>query len=146
MRKFLFIGMLLLSFSVKADHEEIVEVLKYVETLNDPTAIGDGGDSWGVLQIQKPAVDDVNRYYGTHYQHSDVFDVVCAEEITILYMKMGAELYKEKYGIEPTVEVLVRNHNGGIYRGHRIKATKKYYREYLKWKSRLEKRNLLTVN
>lgn len=145
MRKFLFIGMLLLSFMVKAEHEEIVEVLKYVETLNDPTAIGDGGDSWGVLQIQEAAVDDVNRYFGTHYQHSDVFDVVCAEEVTILYMKMGAELYFKRYGIEATDEVLVRNHNGGIYRGHRINATKKYYREYLKWKTRLEKRNELTL-
>lgn len=146
MRKFLFIVMLLLSFNAKAEYEEIVEVLKYVETLNDPTAIGDGGDSWGVLQIQEAAVEDVNRYFGTHYHHKDMFNPTCAEEVASLYMKMGAELYFKKYGKHPTEEVLVRNHNGGIYRGYRINATVKYYREYMKWKTRLEKEQLLTVN
>jgi hypothetical protein len=139
MRKFLFIGMLLLSFNASAEHEEIVEVLKYVETLNDPNAVGDGGDSWGVLQIQEGVIKDVNRYFGTHYQHWDVFDPVCAQKITILYMRMGAERYERLYGIKASEEVLVRNHNGGIYQGHRINATKKYYTEYLKWKTRLEK-------
>ena len=145
MRKFLFIVMLLFSFNMKADYKEIVEVLKYVETLNDPTAIGDGGDSWGVLQIQEAVVIDVNRYFGKHYHHVDVFDVVCAEEIAILYMRMGAELYYKKYSIKASDEVLVRFHNGGIYQGHKIKATIKYYKKYLNWKIRLKNNNLLTV-
>lgn len=149
MKKFLFIGLLLLGFSVNAgegDLANIVEVLKYVETNNQPELVGDGGDSWGVLQIQKACVNDVNRYFGTNYQHKDMFNPACAEEVTILYMKMGAELYLKKYNKKPTEEVLVRNHNGGIYQGYRIKATQKYYREYMKWKARLENRNLLTVN
>lgn len=148
MRKFLFIGFLFLSLHAFADgYEEIVEVLKYVESVNDPTAIGDGGDSYGVLQIQKVCVDDVNRYFGTDYQHNDMFQVSCAEEVTALYMRMGAELYKKKYNKDATIEVLVRNHNGGIYRGHRINATIKYYRAYLRWKSKLAKREeLLTIN
>lgn len=145
MKKFLFIGLLLFTLTIRAEYNEIVEVLKYVETLNDPTAIGDGGDSWGVLQIQKGCVDDVNRYFGTNYTHKQMFNPACAEEVAILYMKMGAELYLKRHGQEPTEEVLVRNHNGGIYRGYRINATRKYYREYLKWKARLEKEKL-TVN
>ena len=147
MRKFLFIVMLLFSTTImRAEYDEIVEVLKYVETLNQPHLMGDNDTSWGVLQIQKGCVDDVNRHFGTYYSHEDMFDVVCAEEVTMLYMKMGAELYLKKYGKEATEEVLVRNHNGGIYRGHRINATVKYYKEYLRWKSRLKERELLTVN
>jgi len=146
MRKFLFIGLLFLSLHITAkDYEEIVEVLKYVETLNQPHLIGDNGDSFGVLQVQKGAVEDVNRYYGTDYKHEDMFQVECAEEVTTLYMKMGADLYRKKYNKEATVEVLVRNHNGGIYRGHRVRATIKYYKTYLKWSARLKERELLTI-
>lgn len=136
MKKCLVVCIILFTFAVRgSEYDEIVEVLKYVETLNQPTAIGDGGDSWGVLQIQKGCVDDVNRYFGTNYTHKEMFNVACAEEVTKLYMQMGAELYEKRTGLKATEEVLVRNHNGGIYRGYRINATRKYYREYLKWKS-----------
>ena len=138
MKYYLVLCILFTTFAVKAeDYSEIIEVLKYVETLNQPDAIGDNGDSYGVLQIQWRAVQDVNRYFGTGYKHDDVFQVECAEEVTKLYMQMGAELYVKKYDKQPTDEVLVRNHNGGIYRGHRIKATLPYYRKYLKFKQLL---------
>lgn len=136
MRKVLLLITMFLSLSASADSlDEIMEVLKYVETVNDPSAIGDGGDSYGVLQIQKACVDDVNRHYGTHYTHEQMFDVVCAEEVFKLYATMGIERYIKKYGVEPSAEVIVRNHNGGIYRGYKINATKKYYRKYKHWKS-----------
>lgn len=115
----------------------IIEVLKHVETGNNPALVGDGGDSWGVLQIQWPAVQDVNRYYGTQYTHYQMFKPECAEEVAILYMKMGANLYRQRHGKEPSIEVLVRNHNGGIYQGYKNPKTKWYYRKYLIWKTRL---------
>lgn len=130
--------MLFCTFAVQSsEYDEIVEVLKHVETLNQPDAIGDNGDSYGVLQIQWGCVQDVNRYFGTKYTHKDMFNVACAEEVTKLYMQMGAELYLKRTGKHPTDEVLVRNHNGGIYRGYRIKATLPYYRKYLRWKHQL---------
>ena len=147
MRKFIYIALLLFSFTVRADYDEIIHVLKYVETLNEPSAVGDNGDSFGVLQVQRAVVMDVNRYFNTNYRHKDMFDEVCAEEVTILYMKMGSELYFKKYEECPTEEVLVRNHNGGIYRGYRINATITYYNEYLRWKKRLQKKKVkLNIN
>ena len=140
MRKFL-VSLLLFSIftTAKAEYyEDIVEVLKYVETENKPHLVGDNGTSYGVLQIQKACVDDVNRYWGTNYTHQQMFKPSCAEEVTILYMKMGAELFYKKYQRLPTEEELVRNHNGGIYQGYRIKATRKYYVKYLQWKGMLE--------
>jgi len=133
----LFILSFILSLSMSANEslDEVMEVLKYVESVNDPSAIGDGGDSYGVLQIQKICVDDVNRYYGTDYRHEDMFQVECAEEVFKLYATMGIERYIKKYGVEPGVEVIVRNHNGGIYTGYRRSTTKPYYRKYLMWKS-----------
>lgn len=128
----------LTTFVAKAERmEKIIEILKHVETNNRPDAIGDNGDSYGVLQIQWAAVQDVNRYFGTSYTHNQMFRPECAEEVALLYMRMGAELYRERHGKEPTEEVLVRNHNGGVYRGYRIRATIPYYRRYLKFKSKL---------
>jgi len=139
MRKFLLLGMLFVFLKVSAVDNDIVRVLKYVESSNDSYAIGDGGNSLGVLQIGKAVVLDVNIYYGTHYHHYDMFDEACAIKVTILYMKMGAKRYFKKYGIHATEEVLVRNHNGGIYQGYHIETTKEYYRRYLKWKEILKK-------
>lgn len=136
MKYCLVVWMLLLTFAVRADdYSEIIEVLKHVETNNHPELVGDNGDSYGVLQIQWRAVQDVNKYFGTRYTHEQMFRVACAEEVTKLYMQMGAELYCKKYGKAATEEVLVRNHNGGIYRGHRIRATIPYYRRYLRFKN-----------
>lgn len=142
MKKVLFNVFLFITLSTSAnEYGNIVEVLKYVETGNEPDAIGDGGDSWGVLQIQWRAVQDVNKRFGTNYSHQDMFQVECAEEVTALYMQMGAEIYFKRHGKRATEEILVRNHNGGIYKGYRNTKTLKYYRRYLRFKKRI-----LTLN
>lgn len=130
---FLLLALTLTITASAEDLDEVMEVLKYVETLNDPSAVGDGGGSYGVLQIQAACVEDVNRYYGTKYTHDDMFNVACAEEVFKLYSKMGIQRYIKKYGVEPTTEDIVRNWNGGIYQGHYINATRKYYKKYIKW-------------
>lgn len=137
MRKCLIVCMLLAMKANANEYKEIIEVLKHVETNNQPELIGDNGDSYGVLQIQWRAVQDVNRYFGTNYTHDQMFRVECAEEVTSLYMQMGAELYEKRTGKQPTEEILVRNHNGGIYRGYKVKATLNYYQKYLRYKSKL---------
>lgn len=119
------------SFVPDDELQDIMEVLKYVESNHDPQSVGDNGSSYGILQITRACVEDVNRHYGTHYRHEDMFQVECAEEVFLLYAKMGMDRYCDKYGREATEEVVVKNHNGGIYRGYRIKATDRYYRKYL---------------
>jgi len=140
---FLLLALAVTITATAEDLSEVMEVLKYVETLNDPSAVGDGGDSYGVLQIQAACVADVNRYFQTTYTHDDMFQVECAEEVFRLYTLMGVERYIKKYGVVPTTEVIVRNWNGGIYQGHRINATRKYYREYVKWSAILKSDNNL---
>ena len=51
----------------------IMSILKVVETNNDTDSIGDNGTSYGILQIQRSVLNDVNRIYGTDYQHKDMF-------------------------------------------------------------------------
>ena len=51
----------------------IMSILKTVETNNNPDSIGDNGRSYGILQIQRSVLSDVNRIYGTDYRHKDMF-------------------------------------------------------------------------
>lgn len=114
----------------------IIEILKEVESLNNPDAIGDNGKAYGVLQIHKIYVDEVNLRFGTSYTHQQMFNEQCAEEVFHLYMTYATKHFQKKYGKSPTEEDIVRMHNGGLYKGYRIDATKKYYDKYLSFKSR----------
>ncbi len=114
----------------------IVTVLKQVESLGDTQAIGDGGKAYGVLQIHKVCVNDINRYYNTNYTHEDAFDEICSEEMFNLYIGMGIKLYIKKYSVKPSEEDIVRMWNGGCYKGYKYKATEKYYLRYLKFKKK----------
>jgi len=61
--------------------DELREAIIQVETLGDPTEIGDNGKAFGLLQIHEVMIDDYNRIYGTNYSHSDSFDVEIATKI-----------------------------------------------------------------
>jgi len=121
---------------------DIREVLKYVETNHNPLAIGDSGKSYGILQIQKICIDDVNRTFGTYYTHSDAFDIICSEEIFELYIQMLYNRFCFKYNREPNEEEIVRSWNGGIYSGYVNPKTREYFRRYKKWSKILEIRKL----
>lgn len=140
MIKYLVLSFFMTTFVAKSNTYEtvstIVDVLKYVETDNNPDSIGDSGKSWGVLQIKKSCVDDVNRVYGTNYTHKQMFNTSCAKEVATLYLMMGIERYVSKYNKYPSERMVVRWYNGGIYKGHLYKGTLKYYNKYLNFKLR----------
>lgn len=115
------------------DVTEIREVLKQVETNNNPDVIGDSGDSYGVLQIQKLAIIDVNERYGTSYTHKDALKVEHAERIFILYIKRWVKHLERVEGRKATVEDVVRIWNGGP-NGYKRKSTLLYYNKYKKFK------------
>lgn len=120
--------------TTKSDLLEIADVLKEVETNNNPDAIGDGGKAFGVLQIHEACILDVNRFYGTEYTHEDAKDPDIAEDIFIKYIQVGIKLYKQRCGYAPSDREIVRMWNGGIYRGYEYKSTKPYLAKYLKYK------------
>ena len=109
----------------------IMTILKTVETNNNPDSIGDGGRSYGILQIQRSVLSDVNRVYGTNYKHNDMFSEEASEEVFRLYMCYGREVFLRKHCRFPTEEEMVRMWNGGIYNGYKYRQTKKYYKKYL---------------
>ncbi len=117
----------------------IMSILKQVETNNDITAIGDNGNSYGILQIQDSVISDVNRVYGTNYVHEDMFNEKASEEVFKLYLCLGKEIFLKKHCKFPTEEQLVRMWNGGIYKGYTYKQTNQYYTKYLDVKRKEEK-------
>jgi len=112
---------------------EIRDILKHVETDHRPSIIGDGGDSYGILQIQQGAITDVNRIYGTSYVHADAFDIECSEEIFELYIKHWTGKLEKREAREATEEDIVRIWNGGP-QGWRRKSTLDYLFRYKKYK------------
>ena len=117
---------------------EIRDYLKIVETNNRPHMIGDGGDSYGILQIQLNTIKDVNKKYGTFYTHEDAFDERCAEEIFDLYIRMWTEHLEKKTGSSATEYDIVRIWNGGP-NGYKRKATLPYLERYKKIKNKMSK-------
>lgn len=114
----------------------IMSILKTVETNNNTDSIGDNGMSYGILQIQRSVLSDVNRIYGTEYYHEQMFSEKASEEVFKLYMCYGREVFLKKHCRFPTEEEMVRMWNGGIYKGYTYNQTKEYYKKYLDVKER----------
>jgi len=144
MKKILIL-VLLFSTTIGASNiSKIREVLKHVETNYRTEMIGDGGDSFGILQIQEGVILDVNRKYGTDYTHQDAFDERCAEEIFELYIQMWSKKLETKEQRPVTEQDIVRIWNGGP-RGYKKASTLDYLEKYKKYKNILimSKRNCI---
>jgi len=117
----------------------IMSILKVVETNSNPDSIGDNGRSYGILQIQRSVLKDVNRIYGTNYKHKQMFSEEASEEVFKLYMCYGREVFLRKHCRFPTESEMVRMWNGGIYKGYTYNQTKIYYQKYLDVKREFNK-------
>lgn len=137
MKNLFVIALLLFSTVMMAEVKlpEIREVLKQVETNNNPDAMGDDGCSFGVLQIRMGAIQDVNRIYGTNYVHNDAFNVKKSERIFDLYLTIWSKQLVKREGRVATAEDVVRIWNGGPV-GYKKNSTKYYFEKYLKFKNK----------
>jgi len=112
----------------------IMEVLKMVESRNDHKAVSKNKAYFGILQIGRQCVREVNRLYGTTYKHKDAFVVSKSEDIFLKIIRAGVKNYRKNYKKDPTEQDIVRMWNGGIYNGFKADYTKKYYNKYLRYK------------
>ena len=141
-RLFLLAMLFAVSFTAGAETlDETMDILKYVESEHNPEALGDfriiDGEkvptAFGILQIRKIAIDDVNRVYGTSYTHQDAFDIQKSEEIFKLYIKHWAGKVCDRDGRDATTEDIVRIWNGGP-RGYKKGSTEWYLKKYFKYR------------
>ena len=97
-----------------------------VESNNNPKAIGDNGKAFGILQIHKGYVNEVNNLYKTNYKHKDMFCVKKSKEVTKKYLSYWGKVYAKTNNKQPTKEVLSKIHNGGP-KGYLKPETKGYW-------------------
>lgn len=131
------LAMLLSLSSFATDLNKVYEVIKHVESNHRVAVVGDGGRAYGIVQIHKICVKDINRIYGTSYTHQQAFDEETAKEMFMLYIRAGIKLYKKRFNKPPTEEEIARMWNGGIYSGYHRESTVDYYKRYKYYKNKL---------
>ncbi len=92
---------------VGSDINRLLPALAYVESGNNPKAVGDGGDAIGIYQIHRAYWQDAvdfDKTLGGSY--NDCFNPEYAERVVRAYLKRYAPT-------NATVEQLARIHNGG---------------------------------
>lgn len=101
-------------------HERLLEAIKQVESKGNPNAVGDNGKAIGPFQIWRSYWQDAvehDKSIGGRYED-------CKNE---QYAKRIVLAYWDRYAPpNATDEQLARIHNGGV-KGHKLKATLKYW-------------------
>ena len=105
-------------------YDSIFNKIAFIESNNNPNVIGDNGTSFGIVQIQKSVIKDVNYYWGTSFKHSEAFSKERSKRIFKLYLLSLIE----RQGIR-TEEQIVRCWNGGP-EGFKKSSTDKYWEKY----------------
>ena len=108
-----------------------LKALALVESGGNPQAVGDGGASWGMYQLQAAYVQDASEWglsngvIDTPFDHSDAFNPKRAETIIYCYLKRYAT--PKRLGRQPTMEDLARIHNGGPNGYRKTEATQPHW-------------------
>ena len=132
MTKFILIFLIFTSTILAETHvNEIMKVLKEIESRGNTNAIGDNGRAVGILQMHKIAVRECNRLFGTTYTYEDRYDETCSEEMYTLLTTYGIARFIYKHGYYPNEAYIVRLWNFGLYQKQHENG---YYKKYLKEK------------
>jgi hypothetical protein len=92
----------------------LIEAVIVVESGGDPNAVGDNGHSVGILQIQAPVIEDVNRRFKKNYRWpQDAQNAATAREICRLYLSYWAAHFEYAQNRKVTFQDLARIWNGG---------------------------------
>lgn len=144
MIKKILVGVMFYASAVNASDDvakldNIIEILKFVESENNPKALGDYRQgkptAFGVLQIRPIAIKDVNRIYKTNYTIKDALSVSKSEEIFKLYINFWVRHINKKTGRKITTELIVRTWNGGPT-GYKKSSTIWYHKKFLRYKNK----------
>lgn len=108
----------------------VLFIIAMVESgANSNVPDGDGGLAVGMYQIHQSYIDDVNRVYGTTYNHEDMRTRGKAEDVVIKYLNYWGSRYQLNTGKVPQVEDYCRMHNGGCHFYKKRHKTDEYWRK-----------------
>ena len=124
--------------------DAVIDAIQQVENPNrDPEAIGDQhlvNKAYGLYQIRKPYLDDVNRIAGVDLINTmwgkdsltleDMKDEAKARWATSVYLKHYGDRYASITGMPANNEVYARIHNGGP-NGWKKASTNAYFNKII---------------
>ncbi len=122
MKKILIISVLIINLFITSttfaasskDIERLISAMEFVESSNRLYVKGDNGKSWGILQISKGVILDVNETFGDNYKHEDAFSRELSREICRKYIRRYSRYFKKVKGRSPTIEEIAHLWNGGL--------------------------------
>lgn len=106
------------------EFEQLLDAIAQVESNCNDLATGDSGKAIGRYQIHKSYWIDGTAYLKVSWPYSDARDAVKARQVVRAYLARYAT--KKRLGRTPTLEDMVRIHNGGPD-GYKKASTKKYW-------------------
>lgn len=108
---------------------ELFKAIRQVESGNNANAVGDGGKSRGVYQIQRAYWQDACEYGGVKWDYAKNVKsrAKCEQVMRWYWQRYCKDAYRKS-----DYETLARVHNGGPA-GKRIAATKKYWLKVKKY-------------
>ena len=109
--------------------EATLQAIKEVESNNKPV-LGDAGRAYGILQIHKVCVDEVNRLYNVEYRHSDAWTRELSEHI--FWLTMERAHYENA-----NWDNMIQHWNGGPK--IRNRQTKRYLKKVKKLRNEINK-------
>lgn len=98
---------------------QLMDAISFVESGNNPDAIGDNGKAVGPFQIQPIMLDDVNRILG-----KEVFTL--KDRYSLTKSRLIFLIYTTHYNCNQDASRIARDWNGGP-NGHTKSATLPYY-------------------
>lgn len=133
-RHLLALTVFLSGISVSAD-EIFFKTLAEIESKNNPSAIGDKhlrNHAYGLYQMRKPAIQDVNKFYKCNYTEKDCLNPKIAKIMAAKYLVLLKNNYERNNPTKKvTPYVLSRLWNGG-YNGMDKSSTKEYGLRFVK--------------
>lgn len=103
-----------------------------VESGNNHQVVGDNGRAVGIVQIWQVVVDDVNKIIGyKKYNYHDRRSPAKCREMFTIYLSHYGEVYQERTGRKPTIEVYAKIWNGGP-NGYQRTKTVNYWQKVKK--------------
>ncbi len=119
----------------------LLKILIMIESGGCMNSVGDKhleNKAYGILQIRKPYLQDVNEIADTDYSLKQVRNSRTLSRWTaIVYIRHYGKHYERKTGNKLTIEVAARIHNGGPY-GWKKNSTIPYLKKVRKWLHRIE--------
>ena len=103
----------------------VIQAIILLESGGDPLAVNKAEGAYGILQIRKIYVEDVNRIAGTTFTHEDAFNEEKAMKMFVIYNLHYIRALERREGRKATWEDVVRMHNGGPD-GYRQEETLQY--------------------